>query len=228
MEGVGLMQSITQGMGPVIRGIAEAVQGASRRADCEGGDHNKDVLSCANYDNRFAHDLPLLFHLANMMLRHAVNKSVGARVKSSSSAFADFVKTINDENFTAMVEEAKGDPNGAAARLVRKLPRPMPTPVHTHVHYTSTGLMRMHTLQVTKTVLRFINLSGRNVPWGNRERAGEMTLQMALHRYAGPATVFHTCAPDDVHNPDIIRWAHAFTGYGEFPANSTAEFEQVR
>lgn len=81
--------------------------------------------------------------------------------------------------------------------------------------------------QVTKTVLRFINLSGRSVPWGNRERAGEMTLQMAMHRYAGPASVFHSCAPDDVHNPDIVRWAHAFGGYGDFPAHLTAEFEQV-
>ena len=66
---------------------------------------------------------------------------------------------------------------------------------------------------MTNRVLRFINLTGRSVPWDkNRERAGLMTRQMAFHRYAGPATVFHTCAPDDVHNPYIVHWAHAFTG----------------
>jgi hypothetical protein len=89
------------------------------------------------FDNRFAHDLPLLFHLANVKLRHAVNKSVGARVKSSSSAFADFAQTINDPNFAALLKEAKSDPTGAAARQVTKMclhvhARTCSHPQHTH------------------------------------------------------------------------------------------------
>jgi hypothetical protein len=32
------------------------------------------------FDNRFAHDLALLFHVANMLMRHAVNRAVNAKV----------------------------------------------------------------------------------------------------------------------------------------------------
>ena len=72
------------------------------------------------FDNRFAHDLPLLFHAANTMLRHAVNRSVGARVKSSKSTFADFFETVNNPEFAAMLDEAKREPKGASTRQVTK------------------------------------------------------------------------------------------------------------
>ena len=41
------------------------------------------------YDNRFAQDLALLFHVANVKMRHAVNRAVGARVKSSAKGDVD-------------------------------------------------------------------------------------------------------------------------------------------
>ena len=77
-------------------------------------------------------------------------------------------------------------------------------------------------------MLRFINLVGRSVPFGNRERAGEITRQIALHRSAGAATVFHSYAPDDARHPETVRWSNPFIGYDQFPAVSTDEFIQVR
>ena len=39
------------------------------------------------HDNRFAHDPSLLFHCANTTMRHLVNSSVGARVKSNPEVY---------------------------------------------------------------------------------------------------------------------------------------------
>jgi hypothetical protein len=149
------------------------------------------------FDNRFAHSLPLIFHLANVTLRHAVNQSVGATVKTSGKAFAKLTETINDPGFRALLEEAKADPNGAAAR------------------------------KVTAIVLRFLNLSGRSIPWSNRERAAEITKQLALHRTAGAAMVFHTLAPGDVHDVLSILNTFPFNGYDNFPATVPADFLTV-
>ena len=146
------------------------------------------------YDNRFAHDLPLLFHCANTKLRHDVNKAVGARVKSNAEAFAKFTELVNDAGFLARLEEARRDPKGAAAR------------------------------EVLKRVVNFINLAAKAVPWGTRERAGEMAKLMADHRTEGPGSIFYSVAPDDVHEPLCIRFAAPFAGYGEFPHTVGADF----
>ena len=86
------------------------------------------------FDNRFAHDLPLVFHLANTMLRHAVNISVSARVKSSPIAFAEFTKTVNDPNFKEMLQEAKRDPEGDIARQVTSFPLACTRCAYDHRH----------------------------------------------------------------------------------------------
>lgn len=100
------------------------------------------------------------------------------------AAFQDFQELVTDAEFLEVLQEAKRDPKGAAAR------------------------------KVVKRVLTFINLSASGVPWGSRERAGEMTKLMAVHRYAGPSSIFYSVAPDDVHNATRIRWSMPFTGPG--------------
>ena len=91
---------------------------------------------------------------------------------------------MNDTNFLKLLQDAQRDPKGAAAR------------------------------KVVKRVLTFINLSSNSIPWGSRERAGEMTKLMAAHRYCGPSSIFYSIAPDDVHNVSRIRWSQPFTGPG--------------
>ena len=146
------------------------------------------------YDNRFAQTLPLIFHLANIKLRHAVNRAVGLRVKSSNEAFRGFQERVASPRFLALLEEAAKDPHSAAGR------------------------------EVLEEVLPFINLVGRKIPWGTVERAGEVTKHLALHRRCGPASVFMSLAPDDVHDLLVVRMAHAFTRPNEFPATEPADF----
>ena len=149
------------------------------------------------YDNRFAHDMPLLFHLANTKLRHDVNKAVGARVKSSSEAYAKFKELVADDGFLKLLEEARSDPKGPSAR------------------------------KVLKRVVNFINLSAKAVPWGTRERAAEMAKLMADHRQEGPGSIFYSMAPDDVHSPNVIRYAEPFTRYGQYPHTVDEGFWQT-
>ena len=146
------------------------------------------------HDNRFAHDHTLLFHAADMVIRHAVNRAVSARVSTRPGAFAKFKELIHDDCFLDKLDAARSDPKGAAAR------------------------------EVLTRVIGFINLSGRKVPWGSRERAAEMTKLIADHRYAGPSSIFYSVAPDDVHNPNSLRWAAPFTGEETFPAKPPDEF----
>ena len=117
--------------------------------------------------------MSLLFHAANTMMRHAVNRAVGARVKSRPEAFAKFKELVADEGFRALLTRAKADPKGKDAR------------------------------DVIGRVVGFVNLVAAGVPWSGRERAGELTKLMAVHRYAGPASLFYSVAPDPVHNLNV-------------------------
>jgi hypothetical protein len=146
------------------------------------------------YDNRFAHDHALLFHVANMMMRHAVNRAVTAKVKTSADAFQKFTDITQSPDFLQLLELARENPKGPEAR------------------------------QVVTSVIPFINLSASSVPWGSRERAAELSKLIADHRYAGPSSIFHSVAPDDVHNATGIRWSMPYLGENEFPAQVPDEF----
>jgi hypothetical protein len=146
------------------------------------------------FDNRFAHDMSLVFHAANMMMRHAVNRAVTARVKTSPEAFAQFKALVHDGNFFQMLQNARDNPKGKTAREV-----------------------------VTK-VIGFINLSAGKIPWGSRERAAEMTKLIADTRYLGPSSIFYSMSPDDVHNATTIRWAMPYISHDAFPAKIQADF----
>ena len=149
------------------------------------------------FDNRFATDLSFLFHAANMMMRHAVNRAVTARVKTSPEAFAEYKRLLHDGNFLQMIQDSRDDPQGKVAR------------------------------DVVQKVLGFINLSASKIPWGSRERASELGKLIADCRHFGPSSVFYSYAPDDVHNATTIRWATPYTGANSFPALSPLSFLQA-
>jgi hypothetical protein len=146
------------------------------------------------FDNRFAHDLPLLFHVANMLMRHAVNRAVNAKVMTRPEAFEEFKKILHDGEFLENLNAARDDPQGPTAR------------------------------EVVSRVMPFINLSSKSVPWGSGERASEMSKLIADHRYAGPSSMFISVAPDDVHNATAIRMGTPYTGENTFPALVPPEF----
>ena len=148
------------------------------------------------FDCRAAHDMPLLFHLANVVMRHSVNSAVGVRVKRDPESFARFTELTNDESFLETLAVARAHPTSKEAR------------------------------EVTAKLINLINLTGKAVPWGSQERAAEVTRYMAMHRSEGPGSIFYSMAPDDVHNPLCIQLAHAYVGPDIFPAVAGAEFKR--
>ena len=54
---------------------------------------------------------------------------------------------------------------------------------------------------------------GRNIPWSNAQRPGEMTKFMALTCWLGGGSFFYTVSPAPVHNIATIQWSAPFTGY---------------
>ena len=53
---------------------------------------------------------------------------------------------------------------------------------------------------------------GRNIPWSNAERSGEMTKFMARTHWLGGGSFFYTVSPDPVHDVATIQWSAPFTG----------------
>ena len=71
---------------------------------------------------------------------------------------------------------------------------------------------------VMKKVLPLISLCSRPVPWGAVERGSCIGKLLAMLRRYGPASLFLTLAPDDVHNPMGIRLTVKHTTNEGFPA----------
>ena len=135
------------------------------------------------FDNRFANDLALLFHSASVLMRLAVNSAVSARVKSSAKAFKDWEKLMKDQGFRDLLARAGDHPESKEAR------------------------------EVMKRINGILQCVGRNIPWSNAERSGEMTKFMALTRWLGGGSFFYTVSPDPVHNIATIQWSAPFTGW---------------
>jgi hypothetical protein len=129
-----------------------------------------------------------------MLMRHAVNRAVNAKVMTRPEAFEEFKKILHDGEFLENLNAARDDPQGPTAR------------------------------GVVSRVMPFINLSSKSVPWGSGERASEMSKLIADHRYAGPSSMFISVAPDDVHNATAIRMGTPYTGENTFPASVPPEF----
>ena len=103
-------------------------------------------------------------------------------------ALEQFKDAINDEDFEDLPKDAQADPKGVVAQ------------------------------DLLKNLLPFLNISGRQVPWGNAGRNSEVTKLMAEHRWYGPGSHFVNLAPGDVHNRSAVRLCHPFVGYDQAPA----------
>ena len=69
-----------------------------------------------------------------------------------------------------------------------------------------------------KDVSRFVISSGRSIPWSAEERASEITRLYAMWRRFGPPSAFLTVAPDDVHQPTVMRLSFRSGSSSTFPA----------
>lgn len=140
------------------------------------------------FDPHIAHDLEMLFCCADIKMRHAVNRAVGARVRASATAFEQFELLVNDDDFVQMLKDARADPKGATARLV------------------------------IERVLNIISITGRHVPHSNYERRAEYTFLLAGARTNGAGSGMRNLAPDDVHEMKTIQYATRYEGEGGWPA----------
>ena len=148
-------------------GAAEALYGAWRlqfplRAGLKVGAPLSDQQMrrlALFFDCRFAHRMDLIFHLADVRMRHAVNKSVAARCVSTPEAFRKFAELVNDGPFRELLAQARENPKGPEAT------------------------------KVLRRVLPFINLCSSRVPWSGGARAHELTRHLAIARYCGHGSV---------------------------------------
>ena len=121
-------------------------------------------------------------------MRHAVNKAVSVSCKTHSGNFDKFKELHSDPKFLAKLHEAKRNPTSA----------------------DSMALLSM--------ILSFTKISAVHVPWGSQERQSEIGGFIGHHREVGAGSVFVTIAPDDVHNPDTIRYCAPYEGPDVYPA----------
>ena len=133
-------------------------------------------------DNRFAQCFTLVFHCANVSLRHAANQAVALRVKSHPGAFAALTKFMEAPDVGSKLLHARQNPKGAVAQ------------------------------EILSVVIAFVHAAAVKVPWGHRERSAEVHALIAGQRAHGAAAIFYTCAPDDVHQPLAVRLSFPHQG----------------
>ena len=140
------------------------------------------------HDNRFSHNSTMLYHVANTLMRHAVNKAVSVTMRTNADAFEKLQLLIDSPDFMSKLRAAKANPKGEEVS------------------------------EVLRQVMNFLTVSGARVPWGRQERKFEITRLYAMFRDAGGAMYFYTYAPDDVHDMRVIRLATPYTDQHSFPA----------
>ena len=99
-----------------------------------------------------------------------LNIGVAATIKAKKTSFEAFAKAVADPEFQEQLDKAVLNPEGDDAK------------------------------KVIERIFKFARLSSSRVPWGEGERAAEVTTSMAVHRTFGPANYFFSAAPDDTHD----------------------------
>ena len=64
------------------------------------------------HDNRFSHNSTMLYHVANTLMRHAVNKAVSVTMRTNANAFEKLQLLINSPDFMSKLRAAKANPKG--------------------------------------------------------------------------------------------------------------------
>ena len=64
------------------------------------------------HDNRFSQNRTMLYHVANTLMRHAVNKTVSVTMRTNANAFEKLQLLINSPDFMSKLRAAKANPDG--------------------------------------------------------------------------------------------------------------------
>lgn len=129
------------------------------------------------YDQRFSRNHQLLFLLFNQLQRHAVSRTVAARVKSDPKSVLAFHEMVAQPDFDLALTEALRQPKSAEAeKLIHR-------------------------------VLPMLHIAGRAVPFGGFERKQALPKLIAYNQFFGLPTFFLTISPSDLDQPLTVRIA---------------------
>jgi hypothetical protein len=109
------------------------------------------------YDGRFAHDLSLIFGLADTLSRHAVNKAVFVQALNTPHAQKKIEELMKDSQLSDRLRRACLDPRGEEA------------------------------VALLHDIMPFVNMSCRKTPYTNGSRAAFLGTLLAHHRSMGPS-----------------------------------------
>lgn len=150
------------------------------------------------FTGTFAKSNHFVFALSNQLRRHACIRSVHTRVKNTPEAFKRFSEIVNSIEFKERTWKAVDDPLGPDAKYV---------------------------IQVTEP---YIQMCGKHVPYSPMERDSTMGQMCAVTQRYGTPSIFLTIAPDDTHNPLILRAAFPSKTNQGFPADPGQFLETLR
>ncbi len=153
-------------------------------------------------DHRFATNHMLVFHLFDQFLRHAVARSVHARVKGSNETVARFFELAEQANFTDLLRRAIAEPS------------------------TKTNAA------IIRTINAAVQSTASNIQYSPERRRAMLSNIIALTQFTGLPCYFITIAPAATGSacPFILRCADAMGGPDDarksdvtFPIPSFAE-----
>lgn len=77
-------------------------------------------------------------------------------------------------------------------------------------------------------ISNFVTIAGATVPGSASERQMELPKLIANTRFFGPASMFDSCSPDDVHDARAMRLAFPSQGPGRFPDDASLMLPALR
>ena len=122
-----------------------------------------------------AANLRLIFCLFNQLQRHAVSRSVAAKVKTNPDSFTEFAKWVADPSFLEQLRKAQKNPKSKEAQELLKLIRP------------------------------HISVYDSKIPFSIAQRTSSMGHLYALYYHFGLPSAFHTFSLDDLHGVLNLR-----------------------
>ena len=141
------------------------------------------------FHGRFSACQRLIFSLFDQLQRHAVNRSVAARIKTSPDSFAQFANWVTDPEFLPRLSEASSNPE------------------------------RPESVSLLKQLLPHISVTGAKAPYTAAQRKAAMSHLYAMVYHFGVPSVFFTFAPDDVHGVLNLRMTLPQNNNFAFPSD---------
>lgn len=141
------------------------------------------------FTGRFSSCSRLVFCLFNQLQRHAVSRSVAARVKSNPDSFDEFANWVSDPLFISQLHSAQKNPTTKDAK------------------------------ELLAKIRRHIVLHEPKIPYSIGQRASTMSHLFAMRYHFGLPSGFFTFSADDIHGVLNLRLSLPQKDNFNFPAD---------